>query len=147
MAALDHVEKIVHQWQPEPLPTELKYRDSLCAILRRQMKDSTVETEYRHIGTTIDIYVKKPGFLGSTEVFIELKRNLLHKAQLDRLVGQIDSLRPGKNAIIVILCGKTNPALASRFKEKYEIGALRPAGFNDPVTLVLKEDNAPAEKT
>jgi hypothetical protein len=126
MSAFESVTKLVKEWQPQQLPTEFKYRDSLSTFLRGRLRDAKVETEYRHIGTTIDIYVKEAGFFGSSEVFVELKRNLLHKAQLDRLVGQLESLQPRKNAIVVILCGETSPALVTRLKEKYKIvdGAL-----------------------
>src|SRR5207245_4050672 len=120
MSAFESVTKLVKEWQPRPLPTELKYRDSLTTLLRERLRDAKVETEYRHNGTTIDIYVKKYGIFGSSEVFVELKRDLLHKAQLDRLVGQIESLEPLKNAIVVILCGETNPALVTRLREKYK---------------------------
>ena|SRR5258708_37429202 len=147
MSAYESVNKLIKQWQPQMLPTELKYRDSLCTLLRGNLSDSKIETEYRHTGTTIDIYVKKPGFFGSSEVFVELKRNLVHKAQLDRLVGQIESLQPGKNAIIVILCGETNPALVNRFKEKYGI---RDGSFivtGEPIALVVQEDSGQAKKT
>jgi len=139
MSAFESVTKLVREWQPQLLPTELKYRDSLSALLRERLRDAKVETEYRHSGTTIDIYVKLPGFFGSSEVFIELKRNLLHKAQLDRLVGQIESLQPRKNAIVVVLCGEANPALVSRFKEKYKTvdGALLLDG--EPMALVVKK--------
>ena len=121
MSAFESVNKLVKEWQSRSLPTELKYRDSLTTFLRENLRNEKIETEYRHSGTTIDIYVKQSGFFGSTEVFIELKRNLLQKAQLDRLVGQIESLEPAKNAVIVILCGETNPALVTRFKERYKL--------------------------
>ena len=119
MSAFESVLKSAKQWQPNPLPTELKYRDSLIAHLRQQLKEATVEPEYRHSGTTTDIYVKEKGFFGSSEVFVELKRNFSSKSQLDRLVGQIESLEPKKNFIIVVLCGETNPTLLARLKERY----------------------------
>ena len=121
MSAYETVSKLVKEWQPDTLPTELKYRDSLLGFLREGMKNATVEPEYRHIGTTIDIYVKQSTFWDTTEAFIELKRNLTAKTQLDRLVGQVESLRPDKNNIVVVLCGDTNPTLISRFKEKYHL--------------------------
>jgi hypothetical protein len=79
-----------------------------------------IEPEYRHLGTTTDIYVKEEGFLGSSEVFVELKRNLTSKSQLDRLVGQVEALEPKKNFVIVVLCGETNPTLVVRLRERYE---------------------------
>jgi hypothetical protein len=119
MSAFDSVLKLAKQWQPQVLPTELKYRDSLIGYLREKLPKEKVEPEYRHLGTTTDIYIKQSGFFGSSEVFVELKRNLLQKAQYDRLVGQIESLEPKKNAVIVILCGETNPALLTRLRDRY----------------------------
>ena len=118
MSAYDSVSKLVKEWQPVSLPTELKYRDSLVPLLRERLQEQIIVTEYRHNGTTVDIYSKQSGFFGSSEVFVELKRNLLHKAQLDRLVGQLESLSPGDNAIVVILCGQTNLALSTRLIER-----------------------------
>ena len=115
------VAKSVKQWKPEVCPNELKYRDSLIAHLHSQMRDAKIEPEYRHMGTTIDIYVKADGFWGSSEVFLELKRNLESKSQFDRLVGQIESLEPKKHPLIVVLCGKTNPVLLKRLRDRYKI--------------------------
>jgi hypothetical protein len=119
MSAFDTVKKLVQEWTPEPMATELKYRDSLAAFIREKAKGAKVETEYRHNGTTADVYVKESGFFGSSEVFVELKRNLQHKAQFDRLVGQIHELQPKTNYVVVIFCGDTNPALITRFRELF----------------------------
>jgi len=121
MSAFESVYKIGKEWQSLPLSTELKYRDAFVTFLRGHLKNAKrIEPEYRHLGTTTDIYVEQSGFLFSSAVFIELKRNFVSKAQLDRLVGQIESLEPKKNSIIVILCGETNPVLVARLKEKYK---------------------------
>src|SRR5260370_34946270 len=71
-----------------------------------------------------------------------MKSNLHQKAQYDRLVGQIESLEPGKNAIVVVLCGETNPSLVTRFKEKYEITdglQLEVIISDEPMTVVVKK--------
>jgi hypothetical protein len=119
MSAIETCVKLIKEWHPEVLPAELKYRNSLIAFLRNRLSNVQMETEYRHGGTTIDIYVKQSAFFGPREIFIEIKRNLQHKAQLDRLVGQIESLTPKKSNIIVVLCGDTSPALLRRLKERY----------------------------
>ncbi|HXJ03740.1 MAG TPA: hypothetical protein VNH65_01490 [Candidatus Acidoferrum sp.] len=140
MSAFEDVYKLVKEWQPEALPGELQYRNSLMALLRQRLIKASIEPEYRHKGTTTDIYVKQPGLLfGSSEVYVELKRNLLHKAQYDRLVGQIESLDPRKNAIIVVMCGETNPALVTRFKEKYDF-ADGSSFSGEPMIVVVKGD-------
>ena len=142
MSAYESVIKLVQDWQPEVLPTEAKYRDSLIAFLRQRLNaDTKIEPEYRHSGTTTDIYVQMPGFVGSSEVFVELKRNLTQKSQLDRLIGQLECLQPKKNNIIIVLCGDTNPALATRLKTQYGIreGVL----WRTMVTVLLK----PAKKS
>jgi hypothetical protein len=138
MSAIETSDKLIAEWQPGDLPTELKYRDSLARFFRDRLKDkATVETECRHNGTTIDFHLKQSGFFGSSEVFIELKRNLVSKTSLDRLVGQVESLDPKKNCVIVIFCGETNPALVMRFKEKYKNVIWKDLFGNMPV--VLKE--------
>jgi hypothetical protein len=119
MQALDTVVNLIHQWQPDRLPKELKYRDSLADFLRARLPQAIVEKEYRHSGTTSDLYVECTGFLRSSEVFIELKRNLQQKNQLDRLVGQLESLKPSKHRIIVVLCGETKPELLTRLRLQY----------------------------
>ncbi len=138
MSAFENVYKLVKDWQLQARPTEMQYRKALTIFLRERMpKGTRVDPEYRHKGTTTDIYVKQPGFFGSSEVFIELKRNLLQKAQYDRLVGQIEGLEPGKSAIIVVLCGETNPSMVTRLKEKYEItDGLIISG--EPMAVVVK---------
>ena len=146
MSAFESVNKWVKAWQPPVLPTELQYRNSLTELLREKLPKAKIETEYRHSGTTIDIYAKEPGLFGSTEVFVELKRNLLHKAQLDRLVGQIESLQPGKNAILVVLCGDTNPALVTRLKEKYGIAG-KAVVFGPGMGVVVKGDVGKTSKS
>ena len=139
MSALATVFKLVKEWQPESLPTELKYRDSLAAFLRERIKDAKIETEYRHSGTTADVYVKQSGFLGSSEVFVELKRNLIQKTQLDRLIGQIHGLQPKKNKIIVVLCGEVNPAWVDRFRELFANELYSLIETPAQMGLVLKE--------
>jgi hypothetical protein len=59
-----------------------------------------------------------------------------NKTQLDRLVGQVESLKPDKNNIVVVLCGDTNPTLISRFKEKYRIDV----SLWSHVVLIIKND-------
>jgi len=119
MQALDTVVHLIQEWQPAKLPKELKYRDSLASFLRERLPRAIIEKEYRHSGTTSDLYVECNGFLRTTEVFIELKNNLLQKNQLDRLVGQLESLNPRKHRIIVVLCGETKPELLTRLRLQY----------------------------
>jgi hypothetical protein len=119
MQALDTVVNLIHEWKPDRLPKELKYRDSLATFLRERLPRAIVEKEYRHSGTTSDLYVECSGLLRTSEVFIELKRDLLQKNQLDRLIGQLESLNPRKHRIIVVLCGETKPELLTRLRLHY----------------------------
>jgi hypothetical protein len=73
MQALDTVVNLIHLWQPDRFPKELKYRDSLANFLRERLPRAIIEKEYRHSGTTSDLYVECNGFLRTSEVFIELK--------------------------------------------------------------------------
>jgi len=63
MSAFESVYKIGKEWQSLPLPTELKYRDAFVTFLRGHLKNAKrIEPEYRHLGTTTDIYVEQAGF-------------------------------------------------------------------------------------
>jgi hypothetical protein len=57
-----------------------------CRLLRERLKDSKIEREYRHYGTTTDIYVRKPSISSASEVFVELKRDPNQKPKLDQLM-------------------------------------------------------------
>lgn len=78
-----------------------------------------MEKEYRHKGTTPDLYLRYTGILGTTtEVFFELKRHLTKKAEFNRVVGQIEDLDPGDNILYVVLMGESDPSLVDRLREK-----------------------------
>jgi hypothetical protein len=136
MQALDTVVNLIHEWTPERLPKELKYRDSLATFLRERLPRAIVEKEYRHSGTTSDLYVECSGFLRTSEVFIELKRDLMQKNQLDRLIGQLESLNPRKHRIIVVLCGNTKPELLTRLRLHYASHADEYFGLNTMAIVV-----------
>jgi hypothetical protein len=117
---LPSLTKFVEQWRPPSLRGETKYRDHLLSALREAVPDDTkVEKEYRHRGTTIDVWLKWQGVFSSEEVAFELKVNLLRKTDYDRLVGQLEGMEPAKYKTIVVLIGETDPSLLGRLKERY----------------------------
>jgi hypothetical protein len=143
--SLESVYRVIKQWQPDDLPTEARYRDSLIAFLNEKLSRAIIVKEYRHNGTTTDIYVKRQGILGSTHVFIELKRNLKKKSDLDRLIGQLRYLKPRSNYVVVVLCGDSEPAFVDLIKQEYSnvLGELE--GFRT-FAVVLKKLAAKASK-
>lgn len=112
--------RAIESWVPIGCQKETEYSDSLAYYLRECAPDAHIEREYRHLGSTIDIYVRWNGFWGTENIYIELKRNLSQKSQLDRLIGQIEGLQPGQHKIIIVLCGDTAPALLNRLVAKYK---------------------------
>jgi len=128
---------LIEAWEPESLASELKFRDSLLHFIRENVpSDCQVEREYRHRGTTTDIFVRWSGLLGNSEVFLEVKRNLNKKAILDRLIGQVETLEPGKRGIVVVLVGDTDQALLGRLKSKY--AAFEVGLWEEAVAIVVK---------
>jgi hypothetical protein len=112
--------KLVEAWRPPVLKGETAYRDHLVDHIRAAVpEDARVEREYRHRGTTMDIYVSWKGILQDDDLAFELKKDLVKKTDFDRLVGQIEGLDPVKNKTIVVLVGKTDRALLGRLREKY----------------------------
>jgi hypothetical protein len=117
----ENVSKIIRDgWHPGKLDSEANYRDSLATFLRESAPDAHVEVEYRHQGTTTDIYLKWRGIFSTDELFIELKYNLRHKAEYDRLVGQIEQIGPKKHSTVLVLCGEElNANVLTRLHERY----------------------------
>lgn len=112
---------IEDEWRPAAFPTEPKYRDDLLAFLRRNTPaDARIEREYRHSGTTADLYVSWQGLLMPDQAYIEIKRDLKQKTAYDRLIGQIESLDPGKRKVLLVLVGDWDEALVGRFCERYD---------------------------
>jgi hypothetical protein len=126
---------VINDWTPGDLKNEREYRDSLAAYIQECAPEAHVECEYRHLGTTIDIFVRWDGIVSEDQVFIELKRNLTQKAELNRLVGQIEDLQPEKHNIIIVLCGITSPALLNRLKAKYQ--SWSPSTLFKPSTAII----------
>jgi len=119
---LPSLETAITNWQPGAQKNELAYSNSLASHLRAVLPaDMQVQREYRHEGTTCDLCVMFAGFLLVSEdrIFIEVKRNLRKKADCDRLVGQIEGLKPKSNKIVLVLIGDTDPALVGRLRSQF----------------------------
>lgn len=127
----------VKTWAPPKLKNEVAYRDHLLAYIRGAVPPETkVEREFRHRGTTMDIWVGWKGFLATDELAFELKLNLKKKTDFDRLIGQIEGLEPTKNKTLLVLVGETDHALFGRIKEKY-VQQLQPlAGTSATLAIV-----------
>lgn len=103
-------------WNPPSLGRELLYSNALAAHLRITLPaDAQVEREYRHEGTTCDIRIA----YDQDEVFVEVKWQLQRKADYDRLVGQVEGLKPRKNKVMVVLIGDTNEQLLGRLRAQF----------------------------
>lgn len=112
--------KLLSTWKPPLLQGELAYRDHLYSFIRQSIPlDSQIEKEYRHLGTTIDLWVHWKGILFNDQVAIEIKVNLKRKTECDRLIGQLEALSPKENSILLVLVGETDQILLGRIQRKY----------------------------
>ena len=115
---LKAVERVVGDWNPGTFANEKEYRDSLYTCIRDSVPKAYVEREYRHLGTTTDIYVRHSWWvISQTEVFVELKLDLQGKGEFDRLLGQITEINPRKRQVLVVLCGDTKTEWYDRLRE------------------------------
>lgn len=140
----------IQKWQPEPYPRELGYRDALKAYLKAKLPKAHIESEYRDHGTTADLLVRWQGALAQSDVYIELKRNLKSKSEHDRLVGQIEALKPKKNRIIVVLCGESSVRFVENLREHYapycgDEGSMLP-DFRVPSMAIVTVGAPPADQ-
>lgn len=110
----------VNDWKPSAQSKEVAYSRLLGEYLRESLPDDAqVEREYRHAGETLDVYVRCSGLLKNDEVFIEVKRRLVRKPELNRLVGQISALNPVKNKVLVVLIGECDRELVGRLRHQF----------------------------
>jgi hypothetical protein len=116
---LHEIEASLKHWNPGDLDNEVKYRDSLIDHLRRAAPDATVEPDYRHKHSMADIHFKWRGLSSDSEVFFQLKRHLRRNAECNRLLDEINSVFPGKNTIVVVLCGDIRRFSLQRLRDKY----------------------------
>jgi hypothetical protein len=118
---LNCIANAVSNWRPASAKKEITYSAALADYLREICpSDTMVETEYRHAGTTADVWLRWTGFLQKGELFFEVKRNLIKKTDYDRLIGQIEALKPQLNNIIVVLVGETSKELLGRLQDHYK---------------------------
>jgi hypothetical protein len=106
-------------WQPSAQRTERAYRDDLVRFLREQLPTARVEREWRHNGTTADVFVRWMGLVQTHDTYFELKRNLTSKPEFNRLVGQVDDLDPTQHRVFIVVCGRSDERFVSRLREKY----------------------------
>lgn len=117
---LDTIAQCVSTWRPATQSKETAYTRLLAEHLRQNLpEDAHVESEYRHAGETLDLYVQYSGIISDDEVFIEVKRRLFRKAEFNRLVGQISSL-PLKNKILLVLIGDCDIELIGRLRRQFK---------------------------
>ena len=118
---VESISTSLQEWHPGILSTQTAYSNALAEHLRLTLpEDARVEREYRHEGTTCDLCIRYTGLIASDMLMIEVKRNLRRKSDYDRLVGQVEGLKPRKNKILVILVGETDPALLGRLREQFK---------------------------
>jgi hypothetical protein len=121
MSILVEVVGHMKEWKPGDLPRELDYHKSLEAFLRTKYPNGHIEREYRHSGTTVDLYLAREGWLGRKKsLFVEAKRNLVKKTEYDRLVGQVMAIGPGSVPLIVALCGRADRRYIDRFQQQFK---------------------------
>ncbi len=109
---------LLSRWHPPVMKNELAYSNALARHLREILPDDAqVDREYRHEGTTCDIRI---AYKVDDEVFLELKWTFRKKPECDRLIGQVEGLKPSKNKIIVVLVGDTNQTLLGRLRAHFD---------------------------
>jgi hypothetical protein len=129
--------ELVHHWGPPALKNETAYRDHLLTHIRDSVPaDTKLEREFRHHGTTIDIWLRWSGLVQRGEIAFELKVNLKKKTEFDRLVGQVESLDPRNNNVLLVLIGETDQSLLGRLREKYASQITPPIGTTATLAIV-----------
>lgn len=105
---------LVAQWERPPgLDTERALQDSLYEYLQRRLPGYRITREYAHDRLKADIVIEEA-------VAIELKHDLAHKSEFQRLIGQLEDYAQWGIPLVVVLVGRTNPDFAHRVSEHLE---------------------------
>lgn len=140
----------ISNWTPKSnYPTEHKYRDDLITFLRKTINSEPLPPQsaiwgIEHSGHH---FIKKESGRSladigiDDEIGIELKRNLRHKSQINRLVGQVVDYLNGYSYVIIVLCGYTERAAVEVLRHNLTMvlkSFSSPFGDEKSVTIVLK---------
>lgn len=107
---------LLRDWHPLSLKNEPAYSNALANHLRAVLPQGAhIERERPHEGAPRDIRIA----YDDDEVFLEVKYQLQKNTELDRLVGQIEGLKPRKNKIIIALIGDTKQKLLGKLNEQF----------------------------
>lgn len=109
----DVVVQTVKQWIPKgDYASEDKYRDDLIRFLRERLKSSESVGSYILGSSSSELHVIKKeagrhlADIGiDDKIGIELKLNLKHQKEIDRLVGQVTRYLNEYSYILIVLCG------------------------------------------
>ena len=131
------VETFIGRWRPNDLRGELQFRNDLFERLKSAVpSNAVVQKEYRHLGTTIDLWIQWKGFIFDTEFGLELKVNLTKKTDFDRLIGQIESMDPSITKIIVVLIGRTDDSHIMKLRHRYSKHIYTGPGVEQTMAIV-----------
>ncbi len=96
-----YIENLVKEWKPRACDTEKEFEKSLHDYLEKKLGAGKITKQHGEGRKRVDLAVQE-------EVFIELKKDLKTTAQLDRLIGQIQSYSETLPNVIVVLCGEVD---------------------------------------
>ncbi|MCW4016497.1 MAG: hypothetical protein NWF06_09020 [Candidatus Bathyarchaeota archaeon] len=149
----------VSTWNPKAeYLTERKYRDDLLEFLQEQLNSDS--TPYSSAIWGLDPlshhFVKKEAGRSladiaiDNEIGIELKRNLKHKSQINRLVGQVVDYLNAYSCVIIVLCGRTEREAVSILKYNLKTILKSFSSHSEEeklVTIILKSNCNKTRKT
>jgi|SRR5713101_1486230 len=132
--------KLIDAWHPRGCKTEKDLERSLHKHLEKNLPDTDVQKQYASGRVKGDICVDH-------EILIELKGGLKSKAQVQRLLGQLDFYAAQwEKEVVVIVCGDSQRDLVRQVAAKVE--ALKPTSFfeEQSIFLVLRGSAAPRKE-
>jgi hypothetical protein len=105
---------LVAQWQrPPDSDSEQALEDSLFQFLQTRLPGFRITRQYAHDRLKADIVIEQA-------VAIELKYDLAHKSEYQRLIGQLEDYAQWNIPLVLILAGRTDPDIEHRVREHLE---------------------------
>lgn len=105
----ENLRKAIAEMSLEPADREAGYEEQIYRHLNNKYRKEKFYRQYARANSTADIFVE---CVDGAKVAIEVKKDLVTRAEYQRLVGQVYSyVTEWKCEVVLVICGESDPLL------------------------------------
>lgn len=105
------VRRAINDWTPSEATSEAVVQDELNAHLQERLSGLIIRTQFPHDRIKAD-------FLIEDSLAIEVKLNLTHTREFQRLIGQLETYARWGKDLVVLIVGDADPDMKERILDR-----------------------------